>query len=214
MARRRVTNVNKQLDTMRQRLQEFTGRDYVEKGTSSGYQLSFLFSGELQELIGKAFVANARRILASNPSAAQYVDNINYRIDGNGMCEIVVTDTEEGIMTYLEYGTGLLGAGEKHPEASGSGWQYAINEIRYVTMLNGNRGFVFYRQPDRYFNPQTDFMLTRRARDERRQVAFSQGIKPLRYLYNTRMLITKKYNQTRSLAGFIKQLEKIEGGFV
>ena len=68
---------------------------------------------EAIELLCETFVQRARTRLAAKFNAKKYVNNIYYRINGaTGEPEIIVRENEEGIMTFLEYGTGIMGKNE------------------------------------------------------------------------------------------------------
>lgn len=43
---------------------------------------------------------------------------------------------------FVEYGTGVVGAGSKHPEAAEMGWQYAVGEEIFTTK-DGRTGWIY-----------------------------------------------------------------------
>lgn len=43
---------------------------------------------------------------------------------------------------FVEYGTGVVGAGSQHPEAGKMGWQYAVGETIFTTK-DGRTGWVY-----------------------------------------------------------------------
>ena len=58
---------------------------------------------------------------------------------------VYIPEDPEGLVMFLEYGTGLDGDMSGHPE----GWAYAVNEKDYVT-YGGREGFVFDKTPKDY----------------------------------------------------------------
>lgn len=53
---------------------------------------------------------------------------------------VTVEDDQEGLAMFLEFGTGIAGYEEEHPEASEVGWDYAINSDRYTYARSGPNG--------------------------------------------------------------------------
>lgn len=49
---------------------------------------------------------------------------------------------KEGLVMFLEYGTGLSGLRDRNLEAKQIGWKYAVNRDKYVT-FGKKRGFIF-----------------------------------------------------------------------
>ena len=177
---------------------------------------------ELEELIAKTFRDRARqRLIATNnaiPSQQSYIsklaNNIQARKYANGW-QVVVLKDSEGLLMFLEYGTGLIGKNEPHPEAGEIGWVYAINKDNkeIYREFDGRKGWFWRPQGDknRYIDKDdyvykyqrsfkkegikpTDYRVDperggglwqtdRNVGDAR--VVFSEGIKPLRYLYLT-----------------------------
>ena len=66
----------------------------------------------------------------------------------------------EGLVMFLEYGTGLNGLRNRHPEASKIGWAYAINRERYKT-FGTKRGFIF-RSTGRNYIDNDDYKFRHR----------------------------------------------------
>ena len=59
--------------------------------------------------------------------------------------EVSIPVDEEGLLLFLEYGTGLVGEANEHEEASAVGWRYAINRELYTK----GGGWFFDRYPTR-----------------------------------------------------------------
>lgn len=167
-------------------------------------------------LIVQAFVARARwRLLSYDPSLSNEISNIRYEKTKSGY-RVVVSNDAEGIMTFLEYGTGILGKNNQNPNASTIGWDYAVNEADYKTMPSGDRGWLFKGTGENYIAP-TDYKITKKVyirKDgsrvsipENRGRFFSQGIPAVRYIYDTRREINNAINLSRTKNGLnIKSL--------
>lgn len=92
--------------------------------------------------------------------------------------KVIVKDNYENIMEFLEFGTGLLGKENPHNRAVYRSWRYAIHENEYKHH-DGKKGFIFILK-DGYYLAENDEQIT-----SVKPVIFSQGIKPLRYWYDT-----------------------------
>lgn len=55
----------------------------------------------------------------------------------------------QNLIMFLEYGTGLVGESNRHPEADKIGWNYATNRDNYkrLTRSNTGEGWFFTRKP-------------------------------------------------------------------
>lgn len=158
---------------------------------------------DLPELICEVFVERARARLKAEPNAEIYINNINYVVNPDGTCEIVVTENQEGIMTFLEYGTGVLGSQYKHPEAAQSGWVYAVNRADYKHVKGIGHGFFFRKTANNYI-ARTD------SYDSGHTSVFSRGLRPVRYLYNTKREIERAYNSSSNVYDFVKKLTNLK----
>lgn len=152
------------------------------------------------------FVATAfyNRVLArlkGGYDTAQYSNLVKLEVSKD-ICRVVVKDNYEGIMEFLEFGTGLLGKQNPHNRASSRGWEYAIHEQEYKNH-NGNRGFIFILK-DGYYLAQNDEVLS-----PRRAIIFSQGIKPLRYWYDTVDEFEVIFNSSKTAEEIKKKVLKL-----
>ncbi len=152
-----------------------------------------------------------------------------------------------GLMMYLEYGTGLVGEQNKHPDADYAGWSYAINRNRYKrlpSMYYSNTkgyGWFFTRKPTSFVS-KSDVDIHQYTRDEIVKVQqhivvkrgkragteydrmqpyhkksqssrsiFTQGIKPVRFIYDTTQEIRGLFKyKKQTLSDLEKGIEKLE----
>ena len=205
---------------------------------------------EISKLIAYTFRDVARnRLIRSNNAISQQQSviervskSIMVRKYKSGYKIVLSSQTDpEGLLMFLEFGTGLVGKAKPHSWAKSIGWKYAINENEkskqnpdlphYVTRSNGKRGWFWRPQGDitkyidkddmvenykRTYNayrlkPEhpkygstTKFWETHRLTGNPRLV-FSSGIKPLRFLYRTRLDIVKAINRANGDINKLKQ---------
>ena len=195
---------------------------------------------EISKLVAYTFrdVARRRLIKTNNAISQQQAviknvaQSIMVRKYKSGYKIVLSRQTDpEGLLMFLEFGTGLVGKENPHSWAGGIGWQYAINEENYKTRSNGKEGWFWRPQGDntkyidkddmvenykRTYNayrlkPEhprygrtTKFWETHRFTGNPR-VVFSSGIKPLRFLYRTRLDIIKAINRANGDIEKLKQ---------
>lgn len=144
---------------------------------------------ELQQLYAEKFCECARtRIInrtAGNESGVDYSKYINVIVKASGSYYVEVTKPsgEPYIMSFLEYGTGLKGKNDPHPNASFINWEYAINEDRYKKYIKdaNDVGWIFTDNGNKYVNQkQGDVRFG--SKDDK---VFSSGIEPVKYIYDT-----------------------------
>ena len=112
------------------------------------------FGEELSRRLCEVFALRARdRLLTyatpkDNESYSQLVDlasTIVAKESSTGLgYEVSIPVDNEGLLLFLEYGTGTMGALDEHPEAGKVGWKYALNRESYI-----NEGWFFNRYPTR-----------------------------------------------------------------
>ena len=180
-------------------------------------------SENLEDEIGDAFVKKARNTLLhratpdpdnsfSKSTIEEIAKNINVETDDNGEKQIVVEDDGEGLSVYLEYGTGLVGEQHKGTFTPAS-WQYAINRDKYKTLKLSSgeiKGFIFDYHNTNYID-KDDIVLDK---SKKKSIGvFSQGLKPLRYIYDTRVslnrTIRRQLNKNNGLSSLRKRLKEI-----
>lgn len=95
--------------------------------------------------------ARARLLQRATPATAEseaQVLELAYSIrtrmlpDGRGYSVRIPAD-REGLFMFLEFGTGLVGEGQAHPEASNIGWEYGVNRENYIS-----GGWIFNPNPN------------------------------------------------------------------
>lgn len=147
------------------------------------------------DVLGELFAERARNnLLSVGHEVERYATKYNIYYDPY-LKQVVVRkpmgSDEPDIMWYLEFGTGIAGKNNPHPEAAQNGWLYAINE--HTKDQKGSpwktlkkRGRVGW-----YVN-KTDGMQYH-AKDDlthyKRPIFFTSGIPPARYIYNTMLQI-------------------------
>lgn len=184
-------------------------------------------------------------------------DNILVSEDDYGHY-VTVGQDDEGLALFLEYGTGLVGREDPHPDASNVGWNYAVNEQDYTIARESQynkwkRGFRFKRfnnyldvndvnpiyyhstktvKPNVYVSktkPHTDKrgrlisgyerVITRRGgfyeyHQYYPQWALSQGLKPLRYMYDTKMQVSRLINRHKNKPDGYKALKRSLSNYI
>ena len=160
---------------------------------------------DLPELICEVFVDRARKRLLAGDNTAQYANNVGYIVNGDGSCEIVIKENIEGIMMFLEYGTGMIGSQYKHPEAKESGWEYGVNRANYIHVQGKGNGWFFQKTPINFVSSKDSYDPAISS------TVFSRGILPVRYLYNTKKEIMSAYNNSRSVQDFVRRLNRLKG---
>lgn len=136
----------------------------------------------------------------------------------------------EGLYMFLEYGTGLVGKENPHPESSKISWEYAVNESNYTTIINKN-GFIFKDRKDNYID-KDDYRLIKRYSGVKKYTSkktgeikvygpyklnkpiitnsiLSSGLKPVRYIYETKRDMKRliKENKGKSIKEIRKALK-------
>lgn len=176
---------------------------------------------EASEEVAKTLVRLARNRLVSraNPSAEskELISELKENITSYKNTVSIQSDPE-GLMLFLEYGTGLTE--KKHPEANKIGWNYAGNADKYKKI--GERyGWIFERKNNHYVS-EDDWVIPKESkfqtsyrervrfyfRKDRtyvksytrtrphgpklksdKNLVFSSGLKPIRYIYDSKQKI-------------------------
>lgn len=165
----------------------------------------------LTEKICKTFVQRSRDRLLQKANTDQLgliqslLGNIYYRPAKSGY-QIIVRNDEEGLMMFLEYGTGLQGEAYRHPQASMVGWEYAMNVSDYKNFQD--KSGWFFQQRDNNYVDREDITIERRTST----AVFSQGIKPVRYIYDTWLEIQDVIRRSRGDYNLLmKMLDQLLG---
>lgn len=169
---------------------------------------------ELPRRMCEVFVKRARQRLLQNANTDQIdlimslLGNIYYRKGRNGY-QVIIRQDPEGLMMFLEYGTGLIGEADPHPESGEVGWEYAVNassNSKAYRSVNGRFGWFFRTDSDETYIEKTDS-----NRRDGGTLVFSQGIKPVRYIYETKLELEDVLRRSRGNIDLLfKMLEQLE----
>lgn len=130
------------------------------------------------------FVKEARQrlILSGYEGVKEYAKNIIYTHVAEGKYKIGFKDnSQKKIMYFLEFGTGVVGEDNPHPDAAKVGWEYNVgvyiedylpDDNGFPTGYNSLGEFVGYRGWF-YKDPKSG------------QLKFTSGLHAIRYIYDT-----------------------------
>lgn len=140
---------------------------------------------EVNQLFAEKFCecarARLRRGIAEGENNLDFIEQYISVQPVRGGYAVVVDNSsarEKNIMAFLEYGTGLMGKNTPHPVAKLIGWEYAINEAEYIDFGNAGVGWLFRDRGYNYINTTDGDTCFGKE-------VFSQGITPIRYIYDT-----------------------------
>lgn len=188
-------------------------------------------SEDISNKMANAFVKRAKQTLIENATpykekSADIVRKLSKHISKtkkDGRVAVRVNPDREGLYMFLEYGTGLVGASNPHPQAKRIGWKYAKNQDRYETIDN-KFGFIYNYNPIRYIDAEDKFIVkvysgvkkyvSKKTGETkvygpydnyRRTVKIlSSGLKPVRYIYNTRVKMNRLIRNSKN----VKELKR------
>lgn len=220
------------------------------------------FAGNLTNNLAEAVVAGARKRLLeratpkdeqSKAKIIQLANSIHIGKSKDKLSRtVIIPKGDEGLGMFLEYGTGLVGESNPHPEATKLGWSYAINKQSYrfakaSPESMSKLGFIFhksntyldendinplYRRSYKhikgkvyrvYVKEYTDKLgrhrggywktVERKEKDYEyhywyKQWVHSQGLKPLRYVYDTKRNLNRIIGQYKRLPDGARKLRK------
>ena len=170
-------------------------------------------------------------------------ENISYVSEKSGRGSVYsyvrVKNDPDGLMMFLEYGTGLQGSKNYHPEAGKRGWKYAINRDKYVRLQSAQfsdvkgYGWFFRKKPDSFLTKDdipihryekvgqvehkisyirkdtgklVEYTRTYKKKMKDSKSIFSQGLKPARFIYDTKQEFKNLFKETKGLT--VSELEK------
>lgn len=213
---------------------------------------------EVSQKIVKTFEKRAKKRLDNFASGeGSKSANIIYSLKNNIIVDIYENTGEalvrvkmdkEGLMMFLEYGTGIAGSYNEHPEARKIGWLYVTNPKHYKRPLNtipslkyNGYGWFFYKGNTYIGNSDYENITFKYSKSQQvsgytikhgkragtfvkpyiRNVkskpdrvidyaVFTQGIKPLRYMYDTRIEMQKLLDKCKTISDFNKEIRKLE----
>lgn len=140
------------------------------------------YSDKIAKKIGDKFVEVCRNDLLENNNSIFAIEetgipqSIHLRKLKKGY-QVNIPMDEEGLVMFLEYGTGIVGKQDPHEEAGSIGWEY---NVRYK---NGEREHLywFYDGSKTSYIDKDDIPM-----NKRRNGFITMGIQPVRYIYNTK----------------------------
>lgn len=154
---------------------------------------------QVVDRVGELFVEEARQNLIKNGyNTEMYAAFINYSYEQKAVVVSSPSGDEPDIMWYLEYGTGVAGDNNPHPESYEIGWGYAINfgtgSWRYLKTYD-KLGWYFTKRSEDIYIAEGDLVK------KGGKSVFTSGITPVRYLYDTMLrlpnIIEKAKRQLR-----------------
>ena len=156
----------------------------------------------LSEMIAKAFVARARKVLLYYTHEKRYSYYIKAVKGDEGHWSVVLNHPKYDpyIMYFLEYGTGFAGEeSEQNPEKPAD-WQFAINYgdprafwFKAVDIGGGQQeGWYFKYLPNHYIGDED---IDKGINTKGNQIYFTRGIKPVMYIYKTKIKIQQLLDQ-------------------
>lgn len=149
--------------------------------------------------IKKRIRYNSQMAQESQPLLDKVADSIKFvPRKKDKPARIEIDRSQSTNLFYLEYGTGLEGKANPHPEANAVNWKYAINENR-----KPYKYFNVYKRPNYGKKNGWNFKL----RDASRQFVTKDDIVPLyyKYKYQTR---TMKKNGEEPITKYYKRLDR------
>lgn len=166
-----IKNKNQQaLNNLRDKLKETisaTSERYAQ-GLSETATEVFVHNAKTRLLRGVAGsnMANVDSVL-NNISASKESSSFRY------LSTIYVRQDPEGLAMFLEYGTGILGAQKRHPEAKSIGWKYKtrLKKGKPFKVHSGSR-FVGLEKSGWFFSSKKGTFIS--ARDEHPVLTYKQ----------------------------------------
>ena len=236
----RNSEFNKALDRFKKDLKEKVNNELSK------------ISNKLSEKMAKAFVKSARATLKknSNPKDSnskamveQISSSIHYIKLDNG--KSIVRIPRSDLTMFLEYGTGIAGSYNEHPEAYEFGWKYVLHPEHYkrptniIENLKYNGYGWFYKKKRRSYLDVSDStnIIQRKSVEQNvkgyfrkdgvyvkpyirnktvksfvkmKNTVFTQGIKPVRFIYTAKQNIINMINESKTLGELNNKLNKIK----
>ena len=142
----------------------------------------------LEEVCKKIVEEAQQRLIMSGYDVLDLVDNITYQKYGNNKYRVGIrNNNSKDIMYFLEFGTGIVGSSEKHPMANDIGWDYIMHpeNIVYNKWSRGINSVGEYVGQEGWWYKVSDEKYANWTTSEGEMYAFTSGIKPIRYFYDT-----------------------------
>lgn len=170
----------------------------IQEWKRSAIQQVEQFSDSFVDVLGELFAERARNnLLSVGYNVEKYATKYNIYYDPY-LKQVVVRkpigSSEPDIMWYLEFGTGITGKNNPHPEAAQNGWLYAINENTVKeagspwARVDGKLGWFFSTKGNEEGKSRDPYLAEEDNTNFKNKVLTS-GIPPARYIYNTMLQI-------------------------
>lgn len=119
----------------------------------------------------------------------QTLAGLDVRVSGDG---VAISISGADVM-YVEYGTGMVGSSNSHPDATAAGWRYDVNS-------HGDLGWW-------YPTTANDTNPTKKESGDG-FIAWTQGVKSRPFMYETYLWAYENFNDiiTKSIENEIKKL--------
>lgn len=125
-----------------------------------------------------------------------------YNIPNETVSSMVVVATENGVhvsvggadLLYVEYGTGIVGSSDPHPDPTAVGWRYDINN-------HGKAGWW-------YPTTMSDTNPTKKETSDGGFIAWSAGVRARPFMFDTWVWLSLNANSilTKSITDSLKKL--------
>ena len=243
---------NKAINIFRKELKEKINAKILEAGEEKTLNLANTFAYVSKNKLNSANPAPESKGLIEEIKNSITVEKIRQKLNEDKKATvgygIKIPIDKEGLVMFLEYGTGILGENNKHPQTdvlnmdirglSFSVWKYAVNKNNYKTVKirnrynkledkmvpcyitrNGKLGFVFKKHEGKYIDANDEVFFNEpyktkyswvkgytdkngrvvkpyiryhkdiRTYNRIQQYVFSQGIKPVRFIYDAKQTV-------------------------
>lgn len=91
--------------------------DAFDKGIKKGYK----------ELVDRMIDKLIENLSNYGLDSGNIIGSLDIKINDNGV-SLIIDDGAEGYAMYVEFGTGVVGAKDSHPQVLSRGWRYDVNE--------------------------------------------------------------------------------------
>ena len=157
----------------------------LEKGLELGYK-------EVADGMTNKLIDNLALFGLADSDLIGSVD-IEFNNDG---ISLILNDGKDGYATFVEYGTGIVGADSPHPQPSRNGWVYDINE-------HGEEGWWY---PSRESDPNPTKYLSKSGQ----WMAWTKGMPSRPFMYMTWRWTSSRATQiiSKHISAEFRKLER------
>ena len=163
----------------------------------------------LEEICQRIVLEAQQKLIMSGYDVEKLAKNITYQKYGKNKYRVGIRNNEEkDIMYFLEFGTGIVGRENKHPMANDIGWQYVMHPENIVWNKH-SKGINSLGEEvghEGWWYPVDSQYDANWITEEGQMYAFTSGLKPVRYFYDT----IKKENIDRIVQQVLIKYRNIE----